>query len=466
MPDTKANTTPLARLLRATSRMKGIFGSIRLAMSDFTHDMPQQMAAAQASQSSWAGLWLRRIGGNASFRIVLWLAQRHIAARAISGLAIILSTFLFLPADFAAFGIMLAVLNVAGLLVFLRYDALLISAPTHAEFERAICLNLSLLGVSLAVIGVIASIGVALGYIPFIYVALFVVALCMRSLQRILGGIITRDGSFELIGQISLIHAITLPVTITVGYWLGVNGTVTMITSDIIANIVAIAFLYLRTGHTVRAALATRNHFNDMIALARDWSVLPRVNLPAAVMAMGFTQLPLIIIISIASDDIAGHVALLFRLMDFPVQMIMAASAPVLMNRLSKGSVHWLNMPKAILALGCVVAFIYASIVVGSFLIEPLLKTTAWAGVTQTVLLVALFQGAVAFSGPLIEACALYRNQNLLMAIHALMLVVVCLVFAYTPNWQTALTLVGIASLIRAALVSSRLSMLSLRDLG
>jgi hypothetical protein len=158
----------------------------------------------------------------------LWLAQQHTAARTISGLAIILSALLFAPADFAAFGIFLAILNQTGLLLFLRYDTLLISAETEVEFQSAICLNIGVLGVSLSIISAASAMFVAMGLITPLFAVLFVAALASRGTQRILSGIATRFGAFRLIGQNSMIHAVSLPVTILLAYFFGVNGAVAM----------------------------------------------------------------------------------------------------------------------------------------------------------------------------------------------------------------------------------------------
>jgi hypothetical protein len=176
---------------------------------------------------------------------------------------------------------------------------------------------------------------------------------------------------------------------------------------------------------------------------------------------MSFAQLPLMVIVMVAPPDIAGHVALLFRVMDFPVQLIMAASAPVLLNKLSKGAVRWLAMPTVIAGLAAVVIVVYASITLGSFLIEPWIKATAWSGISAIVAPVALFQGAIAFTGPLVDACSLYRRQTLLMAIHASMLMSVCLVFTIAPTWQNGLAAVSCMAALRAILVAGRLMFLA-----
>lgn len=430
-------------------------------MSDVTANLPQRMADPATVAPNRLTTTIRLFGRNTSLRAILWLAQRHIAARAISGMAILISAFVFAPADFAAFGIFLAILNQTGLLLFLRYDTVLIAATNEDDFHGAICLNTGVLALALTVTATFAAICAVMEIVSPAIAILFIAALAFRGLQRIMGGIVTRHGEFRLIGQMSMLHASSLPITILVIWWCEGNGAIAMIASDIVANILATAFLYWHLGHVTRAAFAGHNRLARALVLACDWSVLPRVNLPGAFLATGFAQLPLVIFVTFASSDLAGHVALLFRVMDFPVQLIMAASAPVLMNKLSKGAVSWSAMPVVVAALAAVVIAIYGSIALGSFLIEPWIRSTSWSGITGMVIIVALFQGAVAFSGPLIEACSLYRQQTPLMLIHAIMLAMVCLAFLLSPSWTTALAAIGCVAVLRAGLVATRLVMLS-----
>jgi hypothetical protein len=430
-------------------------------MSDVAANLPQSLAEKRQTTAGGLMARFRLLGRSNPLHIAFWLAQQHIVARAISGFAILLSALVFAPADFATFGIFLAVLNQTSLLLFLRYDALLISAETEADFCSAICLNLGMLALSLSTIAALSAICAMTGVITPVFAFLFVAALGFRGIQRILGGIATRSGAFRLIGQNSMIHAVSLPATILTAYCLDFNGAIAMAISDIVANILATAFLYRHLGYTIREATGEPNRARKALALAQDWSVLPRINLPAALLAMSFAQLPLMIIVVVAPPDVAGHVALLFRVMDFPVQLIMAASAPVLLNKLSKGAVRWLAMPIVIAALAGVVILVYGSIALGSFLIEPRITATAWSGISGMVVLVALFQGAIAFSSPLIDACSLYRRQTLLMTIHAAMLASVCIAFVMAPTWQMGLATVGFLAALRAVLVAARLMLLA-----
>jgi hypothetical protein len=430
-------------------------------MSDITANLPQQMASPATVATNGLASRIGLFSRNKSLRAILWLAQRHIAARAISGLAILISAFVFAPADFATFGIFLAILNQTGLLIFLRYDTVLIAAANEQDFHGAICLNAGVMVIALVLTATVAIICVALGVVSPTIAILFVTALAFRGLQRIMGGIVTRHGEFRLIGQMSMLHAGSLPITVLIVWWCGGNGAIAMIASDIVANILATAFLYWHLGHVTRVAFAGQHRLVRALAIAHDWSVLPRVNLPGALLATGFAQLPLVIVVAFASPDMAGHVALLFRVMDFPVQLIMAASTPVLMNRLSKGFVRWTAMPAVVATLAAVVIAIYGSIAAGAFLIEPWIRATSWSGITSMVIIVALFQGAIAFSGPLIEACGLYRQQTPLMLVHAMMLALVCPAFLLSPSWTVALAVVGSVAVLRAGLVAARLLWLS-----
>lgn len=433
-------------------------------MSETVANFPRELVPIKDIPNVGLRSHLQILTKNASLRTTFWLAKRHVAARAISGLAVFIAAALFRPTDFAAFGIFLAWLNISGLAAFLRYDALLISASGETEFQRAVRLNLGVLATTMTAITAMVLVLALFDQMSMEYAALFVSAFGLRAAVRLLGGIVTRFGSFDVIGRMTLIHALTMPLVVLAGYAAGFEGALTMIASDIVANILAAAYLYRHVGHAARCAFTAPREAGGVMGMAWDWIALPKENLPAALLAMGFAQMPLLAILAMTSADIGGHVALLFRIMDFPVQLITAAATPVLMNRLSQGSTRWNGMPLAFTLLAAVVFAVYGSIGLGSFIIAPWLDQTAWSGIAGTVLLVATFQGAIAFANPVIDACSLYRAQRRLMLIHGGTLALIILAFLLAPKWQVALVIAGAVALLRGTLIAGRLVALARQE--
>ena len=134
---------------------------------------------------------------------------------------------------------------------------------------------------------------------------------------------------------------------------------------------------------------------------------------------MAFAASPLLIMPLVAAPDLAGAVALAIRLFDVPTQIIIAATTPVLMNRLrasDSAAPVFGRLPMA--GFSGLVSAAYAALALAFFAALPWLKDTIFGGLAPVVVPVAIFQGALTVAGPLAEACALYRRQTALTLIH------------------------------------------------
>ncbi len=390
-----------------------------------------------------------------SRRVVGTLAKlvgANLAARLFTATSLLLSALLFAPAEFARFGALLAALTFASAIQFLRYDSIIVSATSAAGQRAALRLSGA---VGLAVWASVACVAwraAEIGVVGRDFAALFVVALGLRGLCRYISRIAIRHGDFAAVGNASLLVAATQPLVIVLAWLGGASGVVAMGLCDIIGNFCAAAYLGWRFRGQLRDALRVRPHDPSLLGLARDWVTLPTVNLPSTAMAAAFIALPPLAILHSVEAQLAGLIALAFRLLDAPVQVLTGAVAPIAMNRHVAQGLN--GLPKQDVALiswlTLAVLALFGGACLTALLAEPWLARTHWAGLGLVLPFVALVQAGNAFALPLIEVADLRRDQRHLLAIQAAALIGMVLVAVLAPDWRLALLGFGLIALARA----------------
>jgi hypothetical protein len=387
-----------------------------------------------------------------TLRIVASLLSINVASRLLSGLSILISVWLFAPAEFARFGALLAALTLASAVQFLRYESTIVSANSAAGLRSALRLSAAVGALVWCAMAGLAWVAVAFGLVGIDLACLFLLALAGRAVCRLVGRIVVRNGDFDLLGRTTLTLAAVQPIVVLLAFCFGSNGTVAMALTDILGNLAAGIYLVIRCRGTLRDALSVRDGDPGLWRLARDWSALPLVNLPSTALAVAFTALPLLIVLGMAETHVAGHIALAFRLLDVPAQILAAAISPIAMNRFTSHQTWQLKGcdPALVFWLLLAVVGVFGAVSLGAALIEPRLAGTPWQGLSLYLPLVALFQAGVAFALPLIDVAGLRRNQRDLFIVQALAMAGVVIIALVVGNWHMALLGFGVIAAIRA----------------
>jgi hypothetical protein len=389
------------------------------------------------------------------------LVSTNIASRLVTASSVFLSAILFAPAEFARFGALLAALTFASAIQFLRYDSVIVSAGSAAG-QRAALRLAALVGVVVWLTAAgIALYAVQLGFVGKDVALIFIIALAGRGLCRYLGRIAIRHGDFSAFGNASLVMASTQPLVVVLAWMAGGSGVVAMGLSDIVGNAAAAGYLGWRFRGQLRDACRLRIGDPRMIGLAREWASLPLINLPSTACAAAFTALPLLVIIHLADATIAGHVALAFRLLDAPVQVLAGSVAPIAMNRYIVRQASALQQRDVALVswLTLAVLVLFGGASAAAMLLDPWLMKSQWAGLGLVLPFVALFQAGNAFALPLIEVADLKRDQRHLLAVQALALTAICIIAALAADWRVALLGFGLVALVRAGSLAAPLVM-------
>jgi hypothetical protein len=350
-------------------------------------------------------------------------------------------------------------LTFASAIQFLRYDSVIVSAGSSAG-QRAALRLAALVGVAFwSLAALVAMRAVALGVVSQDVAGLFLLALAGRGLCRYLGRIAIRRGDFRAFGNASLVMAATQPLVVLLAWLAGASGVVAMGVSDIIGNGAAAIYLGWRFRGQLRNACRIWPGDPSMLGLAREWASLPLVNLPSTACAAAFAALPLLVIFHLADAHVAGLIALAFRLLDAPVQVLAGSVAPIAMNRFVVRQASALQQRDLALVswLTLAVLILFGGASLAMFLLDPWLMKTQWAGLGLVLPFVALFQAGNAFALPLIEVADLKREQRHLLAVQALSLAALGLIAALAHDWRVALLGFGLVALVRAASLAAPL---------
>jgi hypothetical protein len=416
------------------------------------HEGPGAAAAAAAGRAGARPLLSLLAVNGGMMRIIAGLVSFQLVSRVLSGFSILLSVWLFAPADFVRFGTLLAALTLASAVQFLRYDYVIVSANGLTQLCAALRLT-AFVGVAVwLVLAAGAWIAVDRGIVGADIAGLFLLALAARGLSRIMGRLGVRDGEFKRLGQATLALSACQPVVVVTAWLLGVNGAVAMVLSDIIGNLVSALWLGWQFRSRLRGYLRAGADIAGIWRMAHAWSSLPLVNLPSSLLAVSFATVPVMVVLNVAEAEIAGHFALAFRLLDVPAQILAAAISPIAMNRFTRrqGQPRQHHDPELALWLIIAVLAVFGGITLAAPMIEPWLAGTGWRGFTAFIPLVALFQGGVALTLPLLELAGMQHKQRDLFVLQLLTNLAMGLMALTIRDWKLALVGFGILAGIQA----------------
>jgi hypothetical protein len=408
----------------------------------------------------------RSLAGTKPARSAAALAARYVAARATSVVTLVVAAWFFTLEAFAAFGVYASLANLAWAGIFLRYENAVIAAPGEEEARAAVRLC-AVVGTGLwATLSLLALASIGLGLFPVRLVLFFPLALAGRAALRLAMAAATRGGDFRELGRAVLVQSATQPFVLLALAVALADGALCLVIADAVGHGLAAAYLWARQRDLVLGSLGPRWSRREIVRTAQHWASLPILNLPGALLGMAFAASPLLVMPLVASPAVAGAVALAIRLFDVPTQIVIAATAPVMMNRLraTDDATAPVFGRRLMAGFSGLIGIAYAGFA-GAFLLAlPWLKGTIFESLAPVVWPVAIFQGALAAAGPLAEACALYRRQTALTLIHLATLASsgLGLLAASAAGPMAGLAVLALAAAARAVAIGERLRALSL----
>lgn len=403
------------------------------------------------------------IVGKKSARDAATLGARLIVARGMSVVTLIVAAWLVDIQAFAEFGVYQTLATLAGIAIFLRYDAAIVAARDASEARIAfqICL---LVGAVLWLVFTLASLSSgALGWMRGELAVLPPLSILARGGLRLTFARATGTGDFKGVGRGILIQSIIQPVALLALVLSQVEDVLCFAIADVAGHGGGVVYLMWRQRHHLRELIQGWSG-PVLMAAAGRWKSLPLYNLPASFFSLAFIMSPLLITPMGAGAVFAGHAALAYRIFDVPTQILAAASTPIFLNL--RPSIQRRTpifgrfmMIGLILLLGAA----YAGMAELLLLVGPFLEGTAFAGLAEVVPVIAAFHLFVALATPLNDSCALYPQQRRLVLIQGLALVggALAAVLAVTTSAQTALTALAILAGLRMLAIGELLRTLT-----
>jgi hypothetical protein len=384
-----------------------------------------------------------------SLRVAVALAMRHVMARLLSVGGLLLAAYLFMPRDFAQVGVYLACLNLIWIVIFWRYEGAITAGQTPRAVQAAIrtCMVIALM--NWMCVALVLALFVGFGVLSVPVACFFASGLVGRAALRLLMQIATREGKFPLLGRMVIIQAIFQPCVMLLLMLTPMSGASVMMLSDVVGTASAALFGWIALRAYVPRLAFIREEF--FIILAR-WKALPLLNLPTALLAVGFSSLPILLTPLLADDAMAGSIALASRLLDMPTQLIGAVVTPILLHRLRDQRHTYKRVVSMALwgfAIAILVAFMLISL--GFWVVSFWLEGTKWAAIGSIFPMLALFFAGLTIAGPLGEAAMSFRHQTPFFRMQLIMLILALAMCAISLSHVHGLLLiVGGISLIRA----------------
>ena len=349
--------------------------------------------------------------GGRSARDAFMLGLRLIAARGMSVVTLIVAAWLVDIQAFADFGVYQTLATLAGIALFLRYDAAVVAARDQHESRTALHLCISI-GIVLWLACAVASLSAgAAGWVRGDLALLLPFSILARGLLRLTYARITGESDFVGLGRTILIQAILQPIALLILVLYQLEDVLCFVFADLIGHGSAVAYLLWRHRKQLRGLLKNWSS-KAIFEAAERWKSLPLYNLPGSFFSIAFIMSPLLITPMAAGPIFAGHTALAYRIFDVPTQVIAAASTPIFLNlRPSIERRTPIFGRSTLLGLVLLVGVAYAAMAGILILADPYMTETALAGLTDVIPVIAVFHLFVALANPLNDSCALIRSS-------------------------------------------------------
>jgi len=341
------------------------------------------------------------------------------AMRALSAIGFMIALWLCPIHVFANLGMYLAALSLAAIVVFGRYELLIIGARDERRCATAFHLCI-IFGSTVIITALVFGFTVIRPFVAPHFVILFGCALFARAWLRLGLVFATRHGRYNRAVKALLPHTIGQPLALVQLLRHGYDPLIAFMLSDIVGHLIAAACVCASEWTAFQTNSKTKAHFSDMWAMARDNFRLPTINLTAAASAFSFAVAPLFLLPAVPNGILAGTLAMLFRILDLPTALTIGSVGPILMKEVAdrngpgnRSILRGIFLLPAAIAVG-----VFGLISLGGFTLNSLHIIPSWHVALTVLPVVALFQASIAATSPLIDIAALTGRQKGLVALN------------------------------------------------
>jgi hypothetical protein len=349
---------------------------------------------------------------------ISWLALYLLFIRILSAAGFVVALWLCPVQVFANLGIYLASISVASLAVFGRYELLVVAAHDERQCADAVHLCI-IISICVVVAALLAAITVNQLFIAHVNIS-FAGALFARAWLRLGLILATRYGTYNRAVKALLPHAIGQPLILVLLIYNGYNPFLAFILSDFMGHLIAATGVCISEWRAFRFFFHQHIRYRQIGELAAANLSLPTLNLTAAASAYLFATIPLFFLSGLSNGILAGTLALLFRVLDVPTSLTTASVSPILMKEVAdrnRDGTQWMS-PSTFLLPATIATIVFGLISLGGLTLNHLELAPSWHMALTILPVVALFQGGIAATTPLIDIATLAGRQQGLMALN------------------------------------------------
>lgn len=387
---------------------------------------------------------------------ISWLALYLLFLRICSAAGFVVALWLCPVQVFANLGIYLALINLASLTVFGRYELLIVAARDDRKCADAVHLC-TITGACAVVAALLISITVNQLFITHVTI-FFAGALFARAWLRLGLTFATRYGRYDRAVKALLPHTIGQPLILVLLIYNGHDPLLAFIASDFMGHLIAAVCVCISEW---RAFCSSFFHQQIRYRRIRELAVgnlgLPTLNLTAAASAFLFATAPLFFLPGLPNVIMAGTLALLFRVLDVPTSLTSSSLSPILMKEVAdrnRDGTLWMS-PSTFLLPVTIATIVFGLISLGGLTLKSLDLAPSWHMALTILPVVALFQAGIAATTPLIDIATLAGRQQGLLALNIISVGLAGLVLFFWNNDPIfAIVLAGSIGLARVIAMS------------
>jgi O-antigen/teichoic acid export membrane protein len=391
-----------------------------------------------------------------------------IAARLISIGALLMFSAVTGPEPFAAFGVYLGLLAIAWIVVCGRYDQAIVFAVDDRE-ARSLTWLCAAIGTGVVAATAVSIAAINVWHVPLpggldrsVAAAILPASLAARAALRVATQLATRAGDFGSISRSAWAHACSQALVLVASLTGNVDPLTGLAMADACGYSAAAGVLLASHGLRIADPSCTRPSLRArwveirplLMGTATTWRQMPTWNLPASLVSVAATSLPMIALPIGLSANEAGQIALALRVLDMPLQLITGTATPVMQKHLQSSGYSRAVLDECIFWLAAAAVIAFAAIGVVAAIIAPWWTATRWSLAIDILPWLAPYAIGLALSGPLVDLVAGFRAERRGFRHHVAFLVMViaaCSLFVWPLNVRWGIALLGCAALSRAA---------------
>jgi O-antigen/teichoic acid export membrane protein len=332
----------------------------------------------------------------------------------------------YTPADFGVFAVYLAIVNLAGPLMSLKFDSALYAARSREEAAQT--LVLALLSVCVMTALSFAGIWIArdalagrIGAADNVVVYLLPLGMLLSGGWSISSAWTVRCEASATLGVARFVQPFLMTVIQLAAGAVEPSGT-TLLVAHLCSHVVYTSFIALREIGRADLVAMRATTLSQILALATRNRKFPMFALPAQLSSLSVSNLPPMLLSFFYGASIAGHYGVAYRLVVAPLTIASMPLGAIFIGNLVRARTQMERGPLVRKVFLLNLAMVGAPVVILGVLatpMAPLALGANWALTGQIVTALSFLGAAQALAAPFSEATSVFEAQGLRLFIES-----------------------------------------------